>query len=1030
LLSTSLNVIDEVIYDSYQGDVNINALQRVASMELIEYEIEKIISSSGSLELLSNITQDNFNKKIEALLVNTLDNGKNSPLSERVENFFNASDKLNNSQSCKSSVNQALLNIGVESILNEVQNKLQNSSLVQSSNLAGLKNSPHKNLIKDINNPLSNANTIRSLNPPIDSINIVGPLDKITVRYAATQVNPQTIELVNLNTDKSSFITSTVNGSNHEFNVDFLLSNSVYAVNSLNGIEDNKYTFHTIQNPLMIGSTAIVQNTGGIGLNLRQNPTTNSNVINVLSDLTEVDIIGDPVYGESYTWWQVLTSQNITGWVAQGTDWYSSLDENYGFAIGSKIEVTASALNRRLSPSTEFNSLGKFNTSLTYKIIDGPILNDGFTWWYLYHPDGSGWAAMNAWLVPLECLECGSDTPPDLIVNNLGTSLTELEIGQQFNISADVTNIGNGPSESTRLKYYLSSNSTITTSDLELSNDDYVRDLAPNEISAENDNQNAPQTPGSYYVGACVVAVSGESNESNNCTDGILINVSDPSVMNDFYLESPTISATNIKAGEVLSLTVDQVYSGNSENSLNPIVTYYISDDSILSEDEIIGSDRSSIFTGDLVDSEKADVSIPTHLSSGLYHVYMKADSEEEYAETNENNNIVSIPITVEGLNLVNIDFYIENMILEYTAINGSANPIRVFPGDEIEIKLDQYFSGESDGAVRTKVAYYFSDTLEIFQDDFIDDDISTISPTDLYDTESQKFTIPANTQPGEYYILAQADYLNQYIEIDEANNFSYKKVIVETELRNELYLSDPGVFYLNLTTSSPFIAAPGQTIFLETTAVYDGNSKVALGTETGYYFSADDILAPDELLDSDFSTLSVIEQYNVENNNVTIPIETPLGDYRIYFVADILNAVNEENENNNVLSIPIIIMADSDSDFVADVKDNCPGIMNQYQLDSDTDGFGDVCDPDDDNDQMEDTFETFYGLDPYNANDDLLDLDNDGISNYDEYLAGTDPSIPNAPNQEHSTLTRSAISKQLLIKKYGSGYLPALIKP
>jgi len=46
-------------------------------------------------------------------------------------------------------------------------------------------------------------------------------------------------------------------------------------------------------------------------------------------------------------------------------------------------------------------------------------------------------------------------------------------------------------------------------------------------------------------------------------------------------------------------------------------------------------------------------------------------------------------------------------------------------------------------------------------------------------------------------------------------------------------------------------------------------------------------------------------------------------------------------------------------------------------------------------------------------------------ISNLDEYLAGTDPSIPNAAGQEDTTLTRSAISKQLLIKKYGPGYLP-----
>lgn len=162
--------------------------------------------------------------------------------------------------------------------------------------------------------------------------------------------------------------------------------------------------------------------------------------------------------------------------------------------------------------------------------------------------------------------------------------------------------------------------------------------------------------------------------------------------------------------------------------------------------------------------------------------------------------------------------------------------------------------------------------------------------------------------------------------------------------------------------------------------------------------FSASPALAFDINLTWDENTEQSVAGYNIymrqegqayndndpvgSGSETTCPITGLLEDTAYYFIVRAHDTTGTESD---------------DSDEVRCYRSSTSDDL----IEANEDGIDDTSDPDDDNDGMPDTWEIEFGLNPL-VDDADEDLDGDGLTNGEEYSAGSDPtrwnSLPNQP--------------------------------
>lgn len=163
--------------------------------------------------------------------------------------------------------------------------------------------------------------------------------------------------------------------------------------------------------------------------------------------------------------------------------------------------------------------------------------------------------------------------PSDLTVPFAGVDDSTLRPGDAFSALAIVSNDSDGPSDSTTLRYYRSTNSTISTLDSQIGTDS-ISALSAGGTQGANTPAVAPGFEGTWWIGACVDSVSREASTTNNCSSGaeITVAVKVPAVATDAVspigAEQVTFNATVNPNGGATTLYFDYGTSSQFDNTL------------------------------------------------------------------------------------------------------------------------------------------------------------------------------------------------------------------------------------------------------------------------------------------------------------------------------------------------------------------------------------------------------------------------------------------------------------------------------
>ena len=221
------------------------------------------------------------------------------------------------------------------------------------------------------------------------------------------------------------------------------------------------------------------------------------------------------------------------------------------------------------------------------------------------------------------------------------TSGTTVVTGASFGSRTTVRNRGTSASTATTLRFYRSDDRTISASDTEVGTV-AVSALSSAGTSSEIKTFTAPLTAGTYYYGACVDSVSGESDTENNCSRDVRVTVKER--VPDLMVESPSVSDTTPASGGSFVLSATVRNQGTSASTATTLRFYRSDDRTISASDSEVGTVAVSALSIAATSSGEITLAAPT--AEGTYYYGACVDSVSRESNTKDN---CSSPVAVFG---------------------------------------------------------------------------------------------------------------------------------------------------------------------------------------------------------------------------------------------------------------------------------------------------------------------------------------------------------------------------------------------
>ena len=224
----------------------------------------------------------------------------------------------------------------------------------------------------------------------------------------------------------------------------------------------------------------------------------------------------------------------------------------------------------------------------------------------------------------------------------------------------------------------------------------------PSGSSYESISLTAPSTPDTYYFGACVNSVSGESDTANSCSDAVAVTVLP--LPSDLVVDTPSSSLSTPMTGQSLTLNVTVRNRGDGSSGPTTLSYFRSTDSTITSGDTEVGTDHVAGLDAPGSSAESILTYAPS--TPGTYYYGACVDSVSRESDTTNNCSAV-VAATVSEFKIENLPWVTDGITEREGRVLDHIRAIA-----QIDPSMSQRVAGSlwfSDGVTQGELGIVFS---------------------------------------------------------------------------------------------------------------------------------------------------------------------------------------------------------------------------------------------------------------------------------------------------------------------------------